>query len=167
MLLRKITMNRWHRGDPLYDKPENVGLDTISRDLKSTDNMLSFWNFDDDEGFEDAVVAFASTMERIDRLHFLLVEEQALDKREVRWVYSAGDTKFHEYNDRHVDVGALDYGNLRGLLDVVVECVKCDAPPKIRLVDRQTLKKLLKEAIECGKIKIEELNEKMSGELRK
>ena len=79
MLLRKITMNRWDRGNPLFDKPEDVGLDTIARDLKSTDNMLSFWSFDDG-AFEDAVVAFASTMERTDSLHFLLVEEQDLNK---------------------------------------------------------------------------------------
>lgn len=165
MLMRKISMNRWHRNSSPFQRAEDVEMDTITRDLKTTDNALSFWSYDDDEGFYDAVVAFASNMDRTEKLHFLLVEEQELNNRAIPWRLSAGVTKFHGYKDRHVDAGAFDYGNLREVLELILNCFKSEERERIRLVDRQTLKKALKRALQDGKIKIEELSQKMAAEL--
>ena len=77
-LSRKITRAKWERRDGLANG--EIPADAVTADLRTTDNTLSFWTFEDasDEGIRATALVLATAADRVDRMDIVWVMQDLL-----------------------------------------------------------------------------------------
>ena len=96
----------------------------------------------------------------LDTVDVVIFEESALSERHLKFQKEPADTPLKSFKDRHYDVCELDYDSLGQFSEVIVDSLRSEKTTQ-RFTKGQ-LKKLVKRAVEDGKVDLEGLNENIA-----
>ena len=163
-LAYKITRAKW---EAKQDFPAGeISADAVTGDLKTQDNVLSFWRCASGtkEDFEDAVLAIAAGREDVAKVEIVWLNDDELDADGLTLKDTDGRTPVAELIERHVDVCRLGYVRLGKVARRIVSAISEDR--YLRLT-RARVRNLLVSAVRGGRIELEDLKEKVQTEVQK
>jgi len=161
---RKVTGTQWARKADLGD--EEVAADTVTKELRTTQNTLSFWSAADDrEPWRNAALAMGAAAERLDSLDVAWINREVLVGDGVQVVDSEGETPVTDLRDKHADASRLDAFRLARVATQVARAVR-SKPPQLRRVTRTELIAMLAEAVEGSRMRLEDLRENVRKEVQ-
>lgn len=150
-LIRKISsLAKWTT--PHWACIDNIPSDAISGDLRTINNTLSFWRIpgDDAAANDDALLALLGTMQRLDKIDVVYVEEQDLSPIAIR--STLGDTFFEKASSLHVDLEELCFHSLGQAAKVIGAEVFGGRSVRLTRLD---VKKRILAAVEAKKVSAE------------
>ena len=143
-LLRKITKPKWYDTDwlPRGEVPAD-GL----VDLRTDGNELSVWRVEPDESNLNAIVAaLAGRGKRIDKLDYVLLDDDVVTRLQIGCVQSDGDSPHTDANSRwHRDLVQL---TATKIIELAREVKRREAGHK--RVNQHAIKRILKNALDSG-----------------
>jgi hypothetical protein len=154
LLIRKINKAKWYQVD--IENDSDVSADAITNCLKTTKNTLSVWCISCEEDLDNAVLALVSNQDNLETIDIVILEESLLDGYNIRIVATQGETPIEELAKTHRDIADLTFSKIGIIKDHIVERIRTK---HLRRYTKGTLKKLIKDAIEDGKLKLEDLKE--------
>jgi len=160
LIVRKIEYNKWMQRDILNGAEPSS--DAITNCMKTTRNTLSVWYINDSTELEEAVLAMASQFDHLDTADFLIIEIPLLQEKHLLLDKTRGMTPYSNFADNHRDIINLDYSSLGSMARIVVESIKRSYRERFT---RPKLINLLKQGIDDGKIKPEDLKESVRAKL--
>ena len=114
-LVRKININQWPDGvNSFLTSKEDLKADTVTSDLRTTNNTLSWWRIEDETELESAGVSIVSKLNskqnniRIIALPF----DELVANFCLKNTPNQGDTAIKKYKQQHFDMCNLNYGLL-------------------------------------------------------
>lgn len=161
VLVRKIARAKWERNCLVTDgeRPARIPADAITADLRTQGNTLSMWRCWDasDEEICNIVIALVAGFERLDRVQVVWFGEADITSS-VTLVSSPGNTPVADMRDRHVDAVDMDYEKL-GV--VAREIHRSLGMSRCRMFSRRDVERLLKHAVQEGRVALGDLGEKV------
>ncbi len=154
LLVRKINKAKWFQKNILEE--DIVSADAITNCLKTSRNTLSVWKIESEQELDMAVLALASKQEHLDAIDVVILEESTVSSLKIEIIATPGDTPVSDLVDTHRDLSDLDYDKLGCISSHIVERVRAD---KLKRYTKSALKTLLKNAIEEGLLRSEDLQE--------
>jgi hypothetical protein len=155
ILGRKLQRERWDNGQEGI-APGEIPADAITLDLKTEENALSFWEFDNvEEALRETALAFSSACGSLSPVGVALIERSKFDRGGLALVASPGDTRVPDLVDKHRDCRGLDGSRLLAVARVVTESLSNER--NFYRFTRDEVKKLLGEAIAAGRLTASDL----------
>ncbi|EHO14686.1 hypothetical protein [Myroides odoratimimus] len=161
LLIRKVTKSKWSK-DPLSDI-KDLSADAITSCLRTSSNTLSLWHVKDVDSMNDAILALASGFDRIDTIDVVLLEKDYLNSH-FNIEQTEGKTKVPDLINTHYDICHLTYEKIGNVATYVQEQILSKKIKRYRVVEIATI---LNEAIALGRLKNEDLKEKVRITLEK
>ena len=163
-LARTVTRSKWEPKHGLQSG--EISADVVTGDLRTRDNMLSFWRYPSGtvDDLEDVVLAIATGREEVAKVEIVWLDEEELRTDGQTLTNSDGRTPVTELVGLHVDVCRLDYKRLGKVAHRVVSAF--DEERYIRWT-KVRVRRLLKSAVSSGRINLKNLSEKIQTELQK
>ena len=165
-LARKISRAKWDaQGNADRGLAEGeISADSVTGDLRTRDDTLSFWrcDTDTDAAVEEAALAIAAAGERLDRLDIVWLAHDELREDGHTLRDTEGRTPVADLTHRHVDVCRLDYvrlGNVARRVAAAIEARRC------RRLTRVRVKRLVVTAVEQRRIVLDELADRLRAEV--
>lgn len=160
-LVRKISRAKWKNA---VDGGE-IGADAITSCLRTSKNTLSTWRISEEKELPEAVLAIVSGLERIDTIDVVWLDRSSLEKYGLGCENTpeSGITPIDELKDRHIDITNLTYNSL-GIVANEVVCGIRDN--RYKRVSAKDIKKMLKAAIDIGRLQEERLKDGVRKELQ-
>ena len=161
-LARKVTRAKWEAQQGI---PEGgIAADAVTADLRTQDNKLSFWECGsaNTEEIGEAALALAAGRERLDKVELVWIAASDLAEDGLDLSNSVGRTPIQDLAERHVDVQQLDYERLGRVAAHVSSAL---SKSRHRRLAKQTVRGLLVDAIRDGRLRREELPQKLASEL--
>jgi hypothetical protein len=157
ILVRKIQRAKWGGDVPVES---DVPADAITICLKTTDNTLSIWEIDNENELDDAIVALATgrSLDSFSKIDYVLIDESILRDNGLSVVEYDGDTALEAFVKKHKNISDLTYRKLGIVRNIIVDCINND---KHAFKTRSQIKKIVKSAIETGKLQKDKLNPKL------
>ncbi|MGH9844186.1 MAG: hypothetical protein ACREEM_36130 [Blastocatellia bacterium] len=119
-LARKFTPGKW--ADEKIPDGEIVSADAVTSDLRTTDNALSAWACARDESdVREVALAFASTINRPDKICFVLLGRKALEDFGIQTIQTDGDTAVRDLVARHHDLIELGLVRLGRVAELIAD----------------------------------------------
>ncbi len=161
-LARAITRAKWTASQDL--SAEEIPADAVTADLRTRDNALSFWRCPSDtmSGVEESALAIAAARERVDRLDIVWLADDELQADGQALSDTEGRTPVSDMVAMHLDVHRLDYERLGRLAHRIENALEAN---RFRRFSRASVKRLITEAIEQGRINPTALPAKVLGEV--
>lgn len=108
MFVRKVTRAKWERREELAEG--EIPSDAVSADLRTNDNMLSFWTCNGPSPGEirQTVLALAAAADRIDRMDVAWIADTSVGEQGLAIEATEGRTPVATLRPRHVNVVRLD-----------------------------------------------------------
>ena len=147
LLVRKIEKGKWLQNDIVSG--EDVSADAITNCMKTKKNTLSMWRIDNEAQIDDAVLAIVSAHHHLDAIDVVWINKDQLEEKGVSMQDTPGNTPVDDLVDNHVDVLDLTYISLGKVAHCIV---KCFHDSSVERYTRVRLKKLLRKAIESGRL---------------
>jgi len=164
LLGRKVTGTQWARKADLGH--DEVAADTVTKELRTTHDTLSFWcAADDTEPWKSAALAMGAAAERLDSLDIAWIDREALVGDGVQVVDSLGETPVADLRDKHADACRLDAFRLARVATHVARAVRSE-PQQLRRVTRTELIAMVSEAVRADRVRLEDLNENVRKEVQ-
>ena len=118
--VRKISRGRWPEEKKIAEATlKDIEADTVTTELKTNGNTLSRWQADNDTELDEAFVALASNMKQIGAISAVKIEESQL--KDYVLEKELGQTPATEINERHRNITGLNYVNLSGVIQAVLD----------------------------------------------
>lgn len=156
LLLRTITKPKWVAPD--WIAAGEVPADALS-DLRSSDNKLSVWHVESDQGNLNMVLAaYAANRERLDKLDYTLLEEGIVMAMSIDCVKSEAHTPHLSANAAHRDLVELTVKKVMFLAQEMMPL------PRVRVTEKQ-VKRLLLEALEHGALDRSQMKSELLSQL--
>lgn len=159
-LIRKINKAKWFQVDIMND--DDVSADAITNCLKTIKNTLSVWNIESEDDIDKAILAIVSCQDHIETIDVVILNTDRIKDYDINIIASTGRTPIEELKNLHRDLSGLTYSKLGKIKNHIVERIRND---RIRRYTKVKLKKLLLDAIQNGKLKIEDLNDSIQNKL--
>lgn len=161
-LARSISLAKWSGRENIM--PDALPADGVTNDLKTTDNVLSFWICDpsDQASLQEVAVALAATRDNVQRLDIVWLEECRVAKMGVTISPISGETPAKSLNDNHRNVVGIDLLRLVRLTRGIGRAV---SQQQIKRFTAKDIKQLLSEAIKKGVISSNDLKAGISAKL--
>ena len=160
LLVRKINRAKWMQNDILCG--EEVSADAITNCMKTKGNALSTWQISDQNEIADAVLAIVSFHEHLDTIDVVCLNPSCLEKVGVKFQPTQVNTPVKDLIERHVDICNLTYRSLGIVAEQIVNVIRED---KVVRYTKGSIRKLLKTAIDLGRIEIGDLHNSIYNEL--
>jgi hypothetical protein len=160
LLVRKIEKAKWLQNDVVNG--QEVSADAITYCLKTTKNALSTWRVLEIDEIDEGVLAIVSGHEHLETIDIVCLDCSSLKSAGLKLQISQGTTPVANLADRHVDILELTYRSLGIIADQIVGEFRGD---KVKRYTRNSLKTLLNEAIQKGRLKKDDLNESLREKL--
>ncbi len=160
-LVRKFTRSKW--GDPVPADHHTLKADAVTSCLRTSGDTLSVWRIADDTEIETGIMAIVGTLETIQGFHYLVLEEDAVLALGLNINESAGGSFVTELNGRHADIVNLTYDKIGLVADEMRRKISLEEYDQITA---SKVKKRIKEAIENGTVKVEDLSDKLLRDLK-
>jgi len=161
LLVRKIDKAKWLQNDIV--RGEDISADAITNCMKTYRNTLSAWQIDNDAEIDDAVLAIVSSHQHLDTIDIVCISKDRLDQNGINMKSTPGRTPVEDLTNKHIDIANLTYKTLG---DVAYHIVKAFCEQNVKRYTRGSLKKLLKEAINSGRLDIANLEPSVSIKLK-
>jgi hypothetical protein len=152
LLVRKISKAKWYQLDIAvsYD----VSADALTNCLRTTKNTLSVWKIDTEDDLNQAVLALVANQDHLAAIDVVILEESSLSQYNLKIIASPGDTPVESLVNEHRDIAELSYNKIGHVTNHIVDRIRSN---HIKRYTISMLKKVLKDAIEAGLIKKEDL----------
>ena len=163
-LARTITRAKWEPKRGLQSG--KISADAVTGDLRTRDNMLSFWQCPSgtDVELEDVVLAIATGREEVDKVEIVWLDVEDLRTDGQTLINSEGRTPVAELVSLHVDVCHLDYKRLGKVAHRVFSAF--DEGRYCRLT-RARILALLTSAVRKSRVDLKDLKEKVQDAVQK
>ena len=142
---------------------EDISADAITNCMKTTRNTLSTWKISNESEIEDAVLAIVSGHHHLDSIDVICLNSKALKMHGLTLEDTPGATPLESFSERHVDIINLSYTSLGAVANQIVENIK---DGKVKRYTKGMQKKILKIAIESGRLKRDKLHPSLSMKLQ-
>ena len=160
LLIRKIDKGRWLQNDIVNG--EDVSADAITNCLKTSGNTVSTWRIGNEAQIDDAVLAIVSAHQHLDAIDVVWISQDQLSEYGIIMQDTPGLTPVVDLVDNHVDIAKLTYK----ALGTVAHCiVKSFSDKNVKRYTRGSLKKLLRTAIESGRLDAERIASSVADKL--
>lgn len=160
LLIRKIDKSKWLQNDIVSG--EHVSADAVTNCLKTSSNTLSTWRIDNEAQIDDAVLAIVSAHQHLDTIDVVCMSQDQLGEVGINMQDAPGVTPVVDLVDNHVDIVGLTYKSLGKVAHCIV---KCFSDNSVKRYTRGSLKKLLRTAIESGRLKAERISPSLADKL--
>ncbi len=141
-----------------------LSSDAVTKCLKTTGETLSLWYAKDEKDIDKAIVALASTKERIDTLDYIVIEDSLIDSYELELSNTEGKSAYVEFNKQHFDIIGLNYLKLGKVIELIHNIVSKEEDAIKRIKSKQ-IKQKLKSALDNGKLSENHINKDLLGKL--
>jgi len=163
-LARKFTPAKW-TADKIPDG-ETISADAVTADLRTTNNALSTWACTADEtDVKEVALAFASTINRPDKICLILLSRLELEGFGIQVVRTPGDTKVLDLIPRHHDLIELGLVRLGRLAESIANQARQDK--LCYIFSKEQFCKIVCEAINRKRLNLEELQDDFKNEIRR
>lgn len=159
-LIRKIESQKWKQTD-IFNGAD-VSADAITGSLRTTGNTLSLWEVYSEEEINEAILAIVSHFDKADTIDIVKIKPSDLEEKSLEYERTEGLTAYEPFKKRHFNIKNLSYEKLGSVADIIVTCLRDKAELRIR---RKEIKDLIINSIEDGKIKKENLKQKLIEDL--
>lgn len=160
LLVRKITRSKWNNAD---DDVFELSSDAISSCLRTSKCTLSAWEIEKEEDLDEAVLALASGFDKLETIDVVILDGEYLELSKVLNQRSAGNTAVPDLIDKHHDFVDLNYYKLGLIAEHIIQRIKQE---KVKRYSIEELKKLLIDAIDKERLRIDDLTEKVAAVVR-
>ena len=159
--LRTIRKNRWLVSRPDWLPEGDIPADPLS-DLSAAENALSVWYVSDSsENLERVVAALASTRDKIDKLDYVLIEQETIHRLGIIALQSEGKSPDdHANRNWHYDFKQLSGGLLVRFVKEMLPRVESRG----RILDKR-VEQLIREGIASTQIDEKKLNPRLKQKL--
>ena len=163
-LIRKIARAKWESKEGL--SKEEIPADAVTVDLRTSDNVLSFWKCKSNsrENIEDVALAIVAAGNSVERLDLICIANDKLQEDGQTWKDTDGRTPVEDLVKQHVDVYRLDYVRLGKIASRIATAIKADG---YICLTKKSLAKLLATAVKQKRIDLDRLEEKVKAEVQK
>ena len=152
LLVRKIDKSKWLQNDIVSG--EDVSADAVTNCMKTSGNTLSTWRIDNEAQIDDAVLAIVSAHQHLDTIDVVWMSQDQLGEEDIIMQDAPGLTPVVDLVDNHVDIVDLTYKSLGKVAHCII---KCFSDNSVKRYTRGGLKKLLRTAIESGRLEAERI----------
>lgn len=168
-LVRKITKSKW--SDDLckqISKTEDIKCipaDAITSCLRTTKNTLSLWEIKLEDHLEEAALALITCADRIENIDLIYIDSSIIE--EMGFTIdkdSPGNTVVEDLKKTHRDLCKLDYSKIGDFALIVAKSISYS---KYKRFTKKQLIHIIKEAINKGRLNLNDLNEKMQEDIKK
>ena len=124
-LVRKIKPSLWP--DWEHTRINNIfelSADTITNDLKTTDNTLSLWEIESLDEMKDIAVAMATTRDEIQDFLIIAIPKNSIEKIIKIENNDLGQTAFFKYKNNHYDMVAMTFYEINEFASLICETLK-------------------------------------------
>lgn len=145
----------------LYPNCFSTG-DILFSELKTEKNTLSIWGFNDDSEIDDLVVAIALSRRHIQKLVYVIMDDEKISKLGIPLVPERGDADGminEEILNKHVNLEKIDFWRLGYVADYLCDLVKDDNSHKT--VTEKTLFALIKNCVNAGTVVVDQMSDAM------
>lgn len=154
LLVRKIDKSKWLQTDICND--EDVSADAVTNCMRTKQNTLSVWQIASESEMEEAVLAIASGHQYMETIDVIPLESQYLQDNGIDCLSTNGRTPVENMVQHHVDLSNLSYTKLGTIAYHTVDRIK---KGKMKRYTIGRIKDLLREAIDNGKLRAEDLSD--------
>ena len=163
-LARKFTPAKWTASK--IPEGETVSADAVTADLRTTNNALSTWACDSEErDVKEIALAFASTINRPDKICFILLHRPELEALGIQVSQTAGETRVSDLLPRHHDLIELGLIKLGRLAEYIAGLTLQDKDCYI--FSKEQFCKIVCDAISANRLSLEELKDDFKKEISK
>lgn len=152
LLIRRINRAKWE-----CIEANDVSADAITNCLKTYQNDLSVWRINSETELDDAILALitGAKQTKLSTLHYVIINEEIVTNKGLNLKTTLGDTSAECLKEKHRDISNLTYTKLGIIKDIILESIRKNDS---NFLTKVQLRKLIKEAIESGKLLKEKLN---------
>ena len=164
-LARKITYGKWRRQNCIAGSaPDEITADTITSDLRTSENSLSFWRCGTATNTEirDVALNIASMSNQTGVITIVWINEDDLTRDGHAIKNSKGRTKIRDLKHNHIDVYDLDYKRLGQIAGHVYGAFENKQYTKF---GKSEVNQLISQAISQDRLKYSDLNPKIQKSL--
>ena len=156
LLVRKIDNAKWMQNE--IHSVGDVSADAITNCMKTKKNTLSAWQIPDEKTIEDAVLAIVSSFMHPDTIDVACLDPSSLESNGIRLESTLGNTPVKNPISQHIDICDLTYRTLGNVAEQIVHVLKNGKDVRYT---KGKIKKLLKDAIDQGRLQRDDLNESL------
>ena len=160
LFIRKIDKGKWLQKDIPLD--EDVPADAITKCMKTDHNTLSVWEISDEDNIDEAVLAIVSGGQHLDAIDVAPINTEHLEENKIDYIRTGGRTPVKELVDTHRDLSNLSYKKLGIVAYHIADKIKDN---QVKRYTRGRLKEILRDAIEKGRLRADELDDSIRKEL--
>lgn len=117
-LVRKININNWPDGEHSFlTSKEELRADSITSDLRTTNDTLSWWRVEDETELEHVGTSIVSILKsKQNNIRIIALPYEEIEKKfDLKNTPQNGDTAILKFKQRHYDICNLNYGSLGDL----------------------------------------------------
>lgn len=164
VLSRKFSRAKWESA--AGQQPEAIAADTITADLRTTANTLSFWRCAStaEEELRKTVLALAAAADRLDKIDIVWISEEEVRSRGLHIQDSPGQTPVVSLQDRHADIADLNLGRLTAVASLIAQAV---AKQQHKRLTKKEVVTIVAAAVRDRLLKIDDLSEEIRKDLQK
>lgn len=162
-LARSVRRSKWPSQPNV--RVEDFPADTITGDLRSKNNSLSFWhcNSSNKDEIDESVLAIAAGRERVEKLELVWINRADLESFGQAVIRSEGLAPVADLVDQHFDLCRLDYRRLGELASQMHSAMKSG---QYQLLSRSEVREILADAVLQNRLRLSDLNPKIQNEIR-
>ncbi|MBD3308640.1 hypothetical protein GF339_19680 [candidate division KSB3 bacterium] len=155
-LVRKVSRAKW--AVPSFGVNDSeIAADAVKGCLRTSGNTLSFWQCNSEpEDVNEAVLALASSMERLDTFDVIVIPKN--DLNDFSFEATLGNTPISDLRERHLDMIELTMGKLTEVARYVANSIRNEN--KCQRFRKKQLEGLVMKAVRDGRLRIEDLSDR-------
>jgi hypothetical protein len=116
-LIRKVSLAKWK--GCLESDADYISADAVTACLRTTGNSLSVWKADSEEEVKCALLALAASLQRLDAIEYVILEETDLKIGNLGIENTMVDIPVNTPKELHHDIVNLDHGALRVVANLI------------------------------------------------
>lgn len=123
-LVRKININNWPDGEYSFlTSKEELTADSITSDLRTTNNTLSWWRVEDESELAIIGASIVSIMKsKQNNIRIVVLPYEDIEtKFNLKNTPEHGDTAIIKFKQKHYDICNLNYGSLGDLSFLIAQ----------------------------------------------
>ena len=164
-LIRAITRAKW---EPKDDLNENEISADVFIDLRTTASKLSFWICEQPghmEELEEIVLAIASCRDKLEKVDIVWIDKKVLESEGITFEFEPGKTPVEDLKELHLNAIKLDIFRLEKIALTIAEAIR--NYNHFHRFSRKEIERLFRNALDTGRLNIEDLKPTLKEELEK
>jgi hypothetical protein len=154
LLVRKIDLAKWMQNDAPHGG--EISADAVTNCLRTVGNTLSTWSVASYSKVMDAVLAHVSGYDCLDTTDFVCIDTTFFHSNGIDILSAPGNTPVKDLIDTHVNISRLTFNSLGTIANMITNEIRDD---KILRCTRGKMRNLIKDAIQHGRININDLKD--------